>query len=91
MGKGVGRRERRGERAWIEILRRFESSGLGVGSFCHHEGLSPSTLQRWRARLGAQSAKRFVELVPAVAADRERGEWSLELALPNGVTLRWRG
>ena len=30
---------RRSEEQWIEILRRFESSGLGSRQFCHRDGL----------------------------------------------------
>ena len=43
---------RRSEQQWIEILRRFESSGLGSRQFCHRDGLPLSSLQRWKRRLG---------------------------------------
>ncbi len=82
-------RVRRTEKQWTEILRRFESSGEGSQEFCRREGLALSSLQRWRRRLGRVSAGRFVELVPTSSAGTAPG-WSLEVLLPNGVTLRFR-
>jgi hypothetical protein len=85
------RRKRRTESEWIEILRRFESSDLTIRDFCHREGLPLSSFQRWRSRLGPVGPGEFVELVPAAAAVSPLPEWSLEVALPNGVQLRFRG
>ena len=84
-------RVRRSEKQWIEILKRFESSGLGSKEFCRREGVSPSSFQRWRSRLGSVDAAEFVELVPAQPVITASSEWSLEIALPNGVQLRFRG
>jgi hypothetical protein len=81
---------RRSEGQWVEILRRFESSGLGSRSFCRREGLSSSSLQRWRSRLGSKA--KFVELIPPpTSASEDRTEWSVEFVLPNGVSIRMRG
>jgi hypothetical protein len=86
-----GRRQRRSEAQWAEILRGFASSGQGPHEFCRRAGLSLSSFQRWRQRLGPVAAE-FVELVPTVqpAASLAAG-WSFEVALPNGVQLRFRG
>ena len=86
-------RRRRSESEWAEILRRFESSGLTVRAFCRRHGLSLSSFQRWRSRLGSASPAEFVELVPTTAATPAvpTSAWWLEIALPNGVQLRLRG
>ncbi|MBP7657727.1 MAG: hypothetical protein KA742_14410 [Pseudoxanthomonas sp.] len=47
------KRRRLGEKGWREVLRRFDAEGATVGEFCRREGLSQSSLHRWRARLGA--------------------------------------
>jgi hypothetical protein len=87
----TGRVLRRSEKEWIEILRRFESSGEGSRQFCRREGLALSSLQRWRQRLGTPCATRFVELVPEAPAESTAMSWSLEVSLPHGVSLRFRG
>ena len=90
MPKGRAGRLRRTEKQWAEILRRFESGGEGSRPFCRREGLALSSLQRWRRRLGGVSAGRFVELVPTATAGTAAASWSLEVLLPNGVSLRFR-
>lgn len=83
------RRKRRTKAQWTEILQRFESSRLGSREFCRREGLSLSSLQRWRGRI--RSAGGFVELVPTTAPGTHPTSWALELSFPNGVCLRLRG
>lgn len=92
MRRRSGRRVRRNEQQWAEILGRFEKSGLSSREFCRREGLAVSSLQRWRRRIGPAVQAEFVELVPAPspASSSETG-WALELSLPNGVCLRLRG
>lgn len=90
MPKARTGRARRTEKQWTEILRRFESSGEGSRPFCRREGLALSSLQRWRRRLGSVSAAGFVELVPTGAGVTTAPSWSLEVVLPNGVSLRFR-
>jgi hypothetical protein len=72
------------------MLRRFESSGLSSREFCDRGGLALSSFQRWRRRLGPVAAAEFVELVPPSATSTPVATWSLEVALPNGVCLRFR-
>lgn len=85
------RQTRRTESEWLEILRRFESSGLTSREFCRRERLSLSSFQRWRSRLGSVERAEFVELVPASPTAVPISAWSLDIALPNGVQLRFRG
>ena len=82
---------RRNEKQWIEILRRFESSGLGSRQFCQSNGLPLSSLQRWRSRLGSVPPAKFVELVPAAPERAAAASWSLEVSLPGGASLRFQG
>lgn len=90
MPSNRSRRKRRSEGEWTEILRRFESSGLSPGEFCRRGSLALSSFQRWRRRLGPVAAAEFVELVPTSADSTPPASWSLEVALPNGVCLRFR-
>jgi putative transposase len=47
----AGKRRRLGEQGWREVVRRFDAQGETVGQFCQREGVSQSSLHRWRARL----------------------------------------
>jgi hypothetical protein len=91
MPRSRTRHRRRSEAEWTEILRRFESSDLSPRRFCRGERLPLSSFQRWRRRLGPASPAEFVELVPTSAAPVSSEAWSLDIALPNGVRLRFRG
>ncbi len=91
MRRSRAARVRRTEKQWGEILRRFEAGGEGARPFCRREGLAQSSLQRWRQRLGRSSSARFVELVPKGPAGIVSESWSLEVSLPHGVILRFRG
>ena len=92
MGRSWRRRVRRDGKAWAEIVRQFESSGLGSKEFCRREGVALSSLQRWRQRIGRQRNGGFVELVPSPEAPSPSSAgWSLELTLPNGASIRLQG
>ena len=80
-------RVRRTESEWLEILSRYESSGLSARAFAAREGVSLASLHRWRKRLAAGRGS-FVELVPSVEA---ASGWGVEIRLPNGIELRFRG
>lgn len=41
---------------WVEILKAWQASGLSQAEYCRREGLSASTLSRWRRRLQAQQS-----------------------------------
>jgi hypothetical protein len=83
-------RVRRTREEWAGILRRFESSGLDSKTYCRRAGLSLSSFQRWRSRLAAHAAAEFVELTPS-SPDSATSGWELEVTLPNGVRLQFRG
>ena len=72
MPKSRGRRIRRSEKQWQEILRRFDSSRLNAREFCQREGLSLSSLQRRRQRPASAPSAGLVEMVapadPAASA-----------------------
>ncbi len=89
MPKSHSKRPRRTKAQWTEILRQFESSGLDARKFCRREGLSLSSFQRWRRGLGSIEASEFVELIPTASAPSS--SWSLDVSLPNGVSLRFQG
>ena len=91
MPEARARRVRRTKTQWVEIIRRFETSGLGSRKFCRRNGLALSSLQRWRGRLGSMSRTAFVELVPEGPSSDPAPSWSLEVSLPSGVCLRFRG
>ena len=91
MPKNRTNRQRRTRAQWTEILRRFESSGEDPRGFCGREGLALSSFQRWRRRLGSVAATEFVELVPTPSPNVASSSWSLDVSLPNGVSLRFQG
>jgi hypothetical protein len=82
---------RRTEQQWIEIVRRFEASGLGSRAFCDRDGVPLSSFQRWHRRLGAPGRGKFVELLSAAPTSSDVMGWSFELTLPNGASLRFQG
>lgn len=82
------RKSHRNQEQWRVLLSRFERSGLSVDAFCREEGLSASSLNRWRRKLLAEDvAGDFIALAPAV---QDQGSWTLELELPGGARLRLR-
>lgn len=92
MGRKRRRGVRRGEKAWTEIVRAFQESGLSSTAFCRREGVALSSLQRWRQRVRPQRDTGFVELVSEGALSTPAlPTWSLELTLPNGATIRLQG
>ena len=81
---------RRTRKEWSGILRGFESSGLTPQAYCRRRGLSLSSFQRWRSRLSAGATAEFVELTPSLSESASSG-WELEVTLPHGVRLQFRG
>jgi hypothetical protein len=85
---------RRTATEWRQILDRFSRSGLSVAAFCERESIVPTSLHRWREKLGKDTkaiapSREFVDVLP-------RGEafpafWSVEIELPDGKILRVRG
>ncbi len=91
MHNSRNKRPRQTKAQWTEILRRFESSGQDSREFCRREGLALSSFQRWHRRLGSVAVTDFVELVPTSNPITSSSTWSLDVSLPNGVSLRFQG
>ena len=91
MPKSRSNRTRRTKAQWAEILRQFESSCLGSQEFCRREDLALSSFQRWRHRMGSIATPEFVELVPTSSPSIPSSNWSLDVSLPKGVSLRFQG
>jgi hypothetical protein len=81
---------RRSRKEWAGILQRFDSSGLAPQEYCRREGLPLSSFQRWRSRLTTGTTAEFVELGPS-SPESTRSGWELEVILPHGVRLQFRG
>jgi len=81
---------RRNEQQWAEILRRFDSSGLGSREFCRRDGVPLSSLQRWQRRLRSVPSGKFVELVSPASTRTAATSWSLEVSFPDGASLRFQ-
>lgn len=78
---------RRNEEEWRRILVGQREQGLSDQDCCVRHGATPSSLKRWRGRLGlggSRGPKPFVEL-PAPAMPVAAGE--LRVILPNRIEL----
>jgi len=90
MPETANHRKRRTAKEWGRILRRQRSSGSSRSEFCRRERIPLSSFDRWRQLIEREGASAdFVELAPAATVRQE--SWELEIALPNGVQLRFRG
>ena len=85
------RYKRRSAVEWEEIVTRQESSGLSQAAFCEREGLARTTFERWRRKLRgpATESVEFIDLTPAVHGPS--AAWELEIRLPGGISLQFRG
>jgi hypothetical protein len=90
---GHNRRPHRSAEQWRAIVDRYESSDLSQADFCRRERVSLTSFCRWRRRFLAEDDQAgFVELVPASPpATASAGDWTLEIDLPGGGSLRLRG
>jgi hypothetical protein len=80
---------RRTAAEWQEVLSRCEKSGLSPRAFCHKEEIHLSSFVRWQRKLAAPTRSR--EFVPVTPTRPASSSWSLEISLPNGCKLRFRG
>jgi|ABPQ01.1.fsa_nt_gi hypothetical protein len=101
MASGTERRARRSRAQWQTLIERGERSPLGIGAFCHAEGVSTASFYSWRKRLRESApedgsaavgapAPAFLDLGALHGADGDAGRWDIELALGDGVVLRLR-
>ncbi len=91
MPKIRSNRTHRTKAQWTEILGRFELSKLEQREFCRREGLALGSFQRWRRQLGSGVTAKFVELTPTSSLNATSSNWSLDVSLPSGVSLRFQG
>ena len=88
MPRGAGLR-RRSLEEWQAVMAKLEKSGVSRAAFCRREGIPPATFDKWRRRVAAaRPTGKFVELTPS---SEGRASWDLEVSLPNGLILRFRG
>ena len=86
---GPKKKIRRRTRAeWDATLRKHEESGLSPREFCKQEGLALSTFMRWAKREHASPS--FVDVTPREES-ASASRWELEIKLPQGIQLRFRG
>ena len=83
---------RRTDSEWREILSRWKKSGLEPEEFCRKQDLRISSFRRWQERLGGDSGQTpFVPVRVESPSPTPTPAWTLEVALPNGVHLRFQG
>lgn len=104
VARGAGARDQR-ERAWVERIEGWRSSGQTQVAYCAAQGLSVWMLRKWIVDLGAGTgrttkvkARPIMLPIPLRAADAARlsppastPEATLEIALPNGTRIRAAG
>ena len=77
---------RRSPAEWQSVMDRQARSGLSRIAFCKRVGITLTSFDNWRRRLAArQPMTEFVDVTPKPVG------WDVEVALPNGVVLRFRG
>ena len=81
-------RVRRSAEDWQALIAGQERSGLSRVAFCRREGIGPTSFDKWKRRLLARRPAEFVDVTPRSASPTA---WDMEVALPNGVVLRFRG
>lgn len=79
---------RRSAAEWQSVMDRQAASGLSRVAFCRREKVATQTFDKWRRRLLAMEPAEFVDVTPKLATSTG---WDMEVALPNGVVLRFRG
>lgn len=77
---------------YARLIEQQKASGLSVKRFCSNEGIAPSNFYYWQKKLLRSSkVQGFVPLVikstPELQASKSE-ESLLEIAYPNGITLR---
>lgn len=88
MSRATGRARRSAE-DWQALISGQERSGLSRVAFCRREGIPPTSFDKWKRRLLARRPPpEFVDVTPKPTSS---AGWDVEVALPNGVVLRFRG
>ena len=84
-------RTRRTKSQWKKIIHSFLESGLNPKEFCRREKLDPVNLARWRRQVSSPPVAKFVPVTPAGPESSTSSPWELEVSLPGGVHLQFRG
>ena len=83
-------RVRRSAAEWRELLARWKKSGLSPRGFCRKEGIQPASFQRWQRKLEVVAERE--SFVPVISREAVApSSWSLEILLPDGCRLHFRG
>ncbi len=91
MKKMKAGRTRRTAGEWKKIIHKFLESGLDDKEFCRREKLLQSNFTRWRRQVSSPPAAKFVPLTASAPANPPRSGWELDVSLPGGVYLQFRG
>lgn len=94
------RSKRRSSAEWFEIVKQFESSGMGPTQFCQQHNLSTSVFYKWLSHSRKNASKQvngdspFIEIKPKKAKitqpkQDQIGADNLTLTTPSGCTLSW--
>lgn len=79
------RNPRRSPAEWQAIIDRHATSGLSAPAFCKQQGI-PYTSFLFGRRFARRSQQpKFVDVTPKAPG------WDVEIALPNGIVLRFKG
>ena len=74
---------------WAAIIKKYDASGLTIKDYCEREGLTRSNFNRWRRKVSSSSPGQFVEITPP--PKKSTPPWEIEVTLPHGVRLQFRG
>jgi len=84
-------RTRRSKSEWKKIVHNYLESGLDAKEFCRREKLDPVNLARWRRQISSQPVAKFVPVLSQAPEPVTNSPWELEVSLPGGVHLQFRG
>jgi hypothetical protein len=79
-------KKRRSEAERLELLERWEASGVTISDFCRETGISPGLFYTWRQKLRSPAEKKasFVEVTGSIGPVGGR----YEVVCANGRTVR---
>jgi len=89
MSESPKRRRRRGRDEWRQLLEQQARSGQTQRTFCAAHGISVTSLQNWKRRLGAGSTPEALLELGTLSGSEPSG-WDIEFDLGDGVCLRLR-
>ena|SRR5699024_2984531 len=73
---------------WIDHIESWQTSGLTQRAYCQAQTLSLASFGYWRKKLRRQAAPVSRGLVPIAMAAEDASMATLEVVLPNRLTLR---